>query len=228
MKPAILLLLYAVFISAPKVSGQSTVPNHQEEKKSSDNNREESNAPVTLLNFKSFKTTGKEITITWTTEKEVNNDFFKLERSINGIDFSTIALLKAKNKSYIYSVTDGHPLSNYNFSNYVYYRLSQTDTEGRTKYFDVMKMLLRGAPGVLMINPNPVKDQLQIQLRCEEKGHVTISVVTHNGVPLKQWLLMKNDEIFYETFSVSDLPEGNYILQAKIRLVVETQNFVKR
>jgi hypothetical protein len=57
---------------------------------------------------------------------------------------------------------------------------------------------------------------------------VTISVVTNNGVLLKQWLLIKNDEVFQEIFSVSDLPEGNYILQAKIRLVVETQNFVKR
>ncbi|MFN2459016.1 MAG: T9SS type A sorting domain-containing protein [Chitinophagaceae bacterium] len=227
MKPAIgLLLLCAVFISAAPVFGQPTVRAEDVVETSYTTSNQDS-ASVLLVNFKSYKSASKEITITWTTGKEVNNDFFTLEHSINGVDFSTIALLRGKNRSYTYTVTDGAPLSSFSYTNYVYYRLSQTGMDGKLRYFDVLKVLLRGVPGVLVISPNPVKDQLQIQLRTEEKGPVEISIITHNGMLVKQWVLQKKDEMFQETLSVSDLAEGNYILQAKMWLMVETQYFVK-
>jgi hypothetical protein len=224
MKPAMCLLLpCAVFISAANVCGQATVV--RDEIHTSDTQQ---NGSVSLVSFKGYKSASKEVTITWTTENEINNDFFKLERSNNGIDFSTIALVRGKNKSYTYTVTDGQPLSSYSFSNYVYYRLSQSDSDGKLRYFEVLKVLLRGVPGVLTISPNPAKDQLQIQLRAEEKGPVAISIISHNGLLVRQWIMSKEDEILQQTISVSDLQEGKYILQAKIRLMVETQNFVKR
>ncbi len=226
MKPAIRLLFPAALLISAAGTGQPTSVSQPDVLQTSDTSNQYP-APVSLVNFTSYKSANKEITINWTTEKEVNNDFFKLERSVNGVDFSTVALIRGKNKNSTYTVTDSQPLVNYSFTNYIYYRLSQTGTDGKIRYFDVLKLLLRGVPGVLIISPNPVKDKLQIQLNTSETGPVTFSIISHSGMLVKQWVMVKQDETLQETISVSDLGEGKFFLQARIRLMVETQQFVK-
>lgn len=83
--------------------------------------------PVGLLNFKSSCISDYEIGLSWTTITETNNDYFEVQKMVNGV-FETIA------------VVDGHGSSNssieYNFVDYApadeihYYRLNQVDFDG--------------------------------------------------------------------------------------------------
>lgn len=76
-------------------------------------------------------------TLTWYTESEMNNDYFTLERSLDGENWTTI--------SKQYSVGNTTTKTQYDYDDYMftsnkynYYRLSQTDKDGTT---EVLKTL---------------------------------------------------------------------------------------
>jgi hypothetical protein len=177
---------------------------------------------VILGTYKAYKSAKTQVTVNWTTTKEENNDFFRLERSQNGTDFSTIAIIRGVNKENNYTQIDEQPLATDN-----YYRLSQTDKDGKTTVYAILKVRLNGIQGSITISPNPAKDQLQLSIASDEKGMVTASVFNTRGVLMKQWMLNKQDQQLQQSFSITDLQPGTYILQLKINAYSETQQFVK-
>jgi hypothetical protein len=179
-------------------------------------------APVVIADYKAFKSASSQVTITWTTTRELENDFFTLERSSNGKDFTTISIIRGLNKLQKYVQVDEEPLATDN-----YYRLSQTGKDGKTAFFDVLKLRLNGLQGTVSISPNPVRELLQLQVSCEEKGMITASVFNNSGTMVKQWILNKVDETFQQAISVADLQPGNYVLQIKLRNFTETLQFVR-
>jgi hypothetical protein len=88
--------------------------------------------PVELIQFEG-ECLGTGVSISWTTASETNNDFFTLQKSENGIDFQTLAIINGNGNSSImhhYTYTDNFP-----FSSGTYYRLVQTDYNGHYELF---------------------------------------------------------------------------------------------
>ncbi len=86
--------------------------------------------PVELIAFDGEKMEGYN-EINWTTGMELNNDYFEVQKSLNGKDFKTIGEVNGNGSSeteidYVYY--DMHP----NESSY--YRLKQVDFDGSTEY----------------------------------------------------------------------------------------------
>ena len=91
--------------------------------------------PISLLDFKAI-CENNQVKIEWTTATETNNDFFTLERSADSKLFSQIAIVKgAGNSNAIinYITSDIQPLDGVS-----YYRLKQTDYDGKFKYSAVI------------------------------------------------------------------------------------------
>lgn len=91
--------------------------------------------PVELLSF-SGVSVGKEVLITWSTASEINNDYFTIERSRDGIDFENAGEVNGAGNSTLtldYKYVDQQPYPGIN-----YYRLKQTDVDGVFKYSDVI------------------------------------------------------------------------------------------
>ncbi|MEI7594546.1 MAG: T9SS type A sorting domain-containing protein [Bacteroidota bacterium] len=89
------------------------------------------NLPVELLDF-SAKCDNDKVLISWITSSETNNNFFTIEKSDDLIDFKTVALVNgAGNSNSIkeYQLVD--ELSN----KLSYYRLKQTDFDGKFELF---------------------------------------------------------------------------------------------
>lgn len=88
--------------------------------------------PIELMEFNvSFSEDGNKII--WITASEINNDYFTLERSTDGINFYTITQVKGAGNSTTtieYSYIDRNPENGVN-----YYRLSQTDFDGNFEVF---------------------------------------------------------------------------------------------
>lgn len=87
--------------------------------------------PVNLLYFKA-QTKNAHTQLLWATASEQNNDYFNIEKSENGIDFSTIGTVHGAGNSQKllnYSYTDNTPLHHK-----TYYRLKQVDFDGKWKY----------------------------------------------------------------------------------------------
>jgi hypothetical protein len=93
--------------------------------------------PIKLLSFTSECKNGKAY-LQWSTASETNNHFFTLEKTKDGINFEFVAKIKGAGnsntiKQYVYE-------DNLNNNQTVYYRLSQTDYDGTTEYFDLISL----------------------------------------------------------------------------------------
>ena len=86
--------------------------------------------PVTLKSFKGISN-GVHNTLQWLTGSEINNDFFSIERSINGIDFTSIGQVQGNGNTNFdtkYMFVDENP------NEVNYYRLKQVDFDGKYAY----------------------------------------------------------------------------------------------
>jgi len=80
--------------------------------------------PIELIQFKATKV-GAYVQLDWSTATEINNDYFTVERSVDGENFEVILTEKGAGNSSTqkdYRRYDEQPRVGYN-----YYRLSQTD-----------------------------------------------------------------------------------------------------
>ncbi len=96
--------------------------------------------PISLLVFNAQYIFDK-VELRWVTAQEFNNDYFTLERSTDGINFESIAIVKGAGISsqmnhYLY--TDLDPLSGV-----IYYRLKQTDFNGDFIYTDSIGVIIK-------------------------------------------------------------------------------------
>ena len=181
--------------------------------------------PVTLSEYKALLTGPTQITVTWTTTQETNNDHFTLERSTDGINFTTIAVISATNSSsaHTYTYKDDSPITGINI-----YRLSQTDVDGKVKYFDTLKVSIvskRQQPFV--INPNPVRDKLTLDLYHEEKGLIQVILQDINGKTLRNWKFDKTADQWRQSINISEISRGMYVITVVGKSLRESQKMIK-
>ena len=111
--------------------------------------------PITLTSFTATQEYS-DVVISWETASEVNNEFFTIERSEDGIDFEEITTVNgAGNSSFSqeYSFVDNDPI--YGVS---YYRLKQTDFDGKFKYYPILALdfIKSVVNPQVKVYPNPV------------------------------------------------------------------------
>jgi Secretion system C-terminal sorting domain len=107
--------------------------------------------PIELVDFTAANM-GTFVLLNWATATELNNDYFTVQRSIDGNEFSEIATLSGAGNSkreINYTINDTNPVGGVS-----YYRLKQADFDGHTSYSKVVK-INRDEEAVLMIYPNP-------------------------------------------------------------------------
>jgi hypothetical protein len=120
--------------------------------------------PVSLLYFEAKKTNVRNVLCTWVTASETGNNFFEVERSGDGVHFSSIGLVAGAGNStqqLTYSFTDENPLKGIS-----YYRLKQTDFNGLYQYSG-WSVVSFDAPQVLTAYPNPSNGNFTVQLPFE-------------------------------------------------------------
>jgi len=120
--------------------------------------------PIELLSF-SAEPAGKKALLKWATASETNNDYFTVERSSNAIEFYAVGTLEGAGSSKTtlhYSFYDDAPLSGLN-----YYRLKQTDYDGKTSY-SAIEAISFSATSALRVYPNPAANELSITVPGDE------------------------------------------------------------
>ncbi|MER3328941.1 MAG: hypothetical protein RIF34_05125, partial [Candidatus Kapaibacterium sp.] len=96
--------------------------------------------PVELIRFEaSIK--NDEIVVVWETASELNNDYFELHKSSNGVDFNIVTQVNGNGTSsqyQRYEYTDKETALN----RFVYYRLKQVDYDGQYEWFETILVKL--------------------------------------------------------------------------------------
>ncbi|MES2618892.1 MAG: T9SS type A sorting domain-containing protein [Bacteroidota bacterium] len=166
--------------------------------------------PVSLINFDA-KANNTSINITWSTASEENNDFFTVEKSINGIDWTTLKVVKGKGTS--------QELNNYSASDYsinankIFYRLKQTNFDGSSVYSSIKIVNTDFNSVKVSVYPNPTKDFVTLNLNSTET-EVNATVVLMN---MQGQVVYSADNITNSTFSfdISTLESGIYFVEVK-------------
>lgn len=133
--------------------------------------------PISLLSFEAIAE-GNDALINWSTSSEINNDYFTVERSWNGIDFEPIHIEPGagnSNSTLHYSHLDRNV--SINGKRIAYYRLKQTDFDGKFSNSEIAAVLFNGNGLKGMVTfPNPFHDRLVIALNDNVGNTATIEL----------------------------------------------------
>lgn len=172
--------------------------------------------PIELLDFSAILKNGA-VEVSWSTASELNNDFFTIERTDNLEHFEKIIEVKGSGTTRVrsnYHANDDAPLPGRSF-----YRLKQTDFDGRSSYSDVRE-IYNQQPFQVLIYPNPATDGV---VTLEVKGgqalmSLPISLVTANGRSVFEAEYMLDAKGYLKgAIDLKELPSGLYIIDIKTR-----------
>lgn len=92
--------------------------------------------PIELLSFDVTKNNGYN-SLTWVTATEINNDYFTIERGVDGFNWSEVTTIEG---SGTVSTPTHYEYKDYEFikDKVNYYRLKQTDFNGMSEYFQIV------------------------------------------------------------------------------------------
>ncbi len=160
-----------------------------------------------------------EITIKWTTQTEIDNDYIDIERSFDGTSFIPFKRFEGDIDSYeskFYEVKDMHE----RFVEKVYYRLKQADQNGSINYSNVILVEPKGCGNEedqrLNVYPNPVRKGNEVSVIFKNyitNNKVTVSIAGINGTVLQSFPLsnlQQGKNSF--TIDLSNLPGGTYTI----------------
>ncbi|UII33315.1 T9SS type A sorting domain-containing protein [Fulvivirga ulvae] len=176
--------------------------------------------PVSLLSFDA-RVINHSVELVWSTASEENNDYFTIEKSHNGIDYEEVATIGGAGSHtgvLNYSYSDNAPIRGRS-----YYRLSQTDFDGTTAYFDVVTVDYTTIKG-LSVYPNPVNvsNMLTIQTGADADEDIEIAIYSNAGQLVKSEVVSGNGAVTIQ----NDLKAGFYMLQVKSGQVIISTRLV--
>ncbi len=167
---------------------------------------------VDLVSFVAEKNNST-VTLNWETANEVDSDYFDLERSKDGIEFSSIGTIDAKGNSNLtqaYSFVDVHPFEN------SYYRLKQVDTDGSIQYSDIQFVSFDQNVDIKVF-PNPTTEYISIE------GAANGNVTFYNS----QGLMTKVSNIAVDgKVDVSEMNSGLYIIEIETIDKMKTRSLI--
>jgi len=174
--------------------------------------------PINLVSFNA-DFNGKDIIVNWSTATEINNNYYTLERSSDIKKWNKIAEIPGagnSNQVLNYSFVDTDPLLGTS-----YYRLKQTDFDGKFEYFGPVSVSCDGifVNSGITIFPNPAEEKVSIQSENTDLATVYLSDIT--GRTISEYY-KSNLSIPFE-ISLEDITPGIYL----IRVVSEgfTKNY---
>lgn len=170
--------------------------------------------PITLTHFDARAIDNEQVLIEWATIQEENNAYFTIERSPDGLRYTSIAHLDGAGNSTSlreYSYRDIDPLDGQAF-----YRLKQTDFGGDFSYSPVVRVVLDLEEKIgITLSPNPVSmgEKVRIGYQIKENKRVEFAFISANGVILRteEKTLIASEE--YVEISTSGLNRGLHILR---------------
>ncbi len=157
--------------------------------------------PLQLISFKVRENNCAAI-LEWTTADEINVSHFDIEKSTDGVSFSSIATVNARNTSGENNYTLAVPAAN----GKTFFRLKMTDIDGTVKYSNI-RLLTTRCGHVPQIYPNPV--HTVITLKNTDAGNIAaIRIISADGRVVKEMAAVATQQ-----YDIASLGNGYYFIQ---------------
>lgn len=158
--------------------------------------------PIELAEF-SVKISGDNVLIEWETLSELNNQYFSIERSTDGVNFTEMARIDGagtSNQINNYSITDAPEAQGQ-----YYYRLKQTDFDGKSETFAPQSIVFENS-NLLSASQMLISKKGQLLIRSSEVPY-EVAVYSINGsLVAEQQKVSTNEKTF-------ELETGFYLVR---------------
>lgn len=184
--------------------------------------------PVTITSFNANLKNSK-VDLNWTTVDERNFSHFEVEKSFNGTEYNTAAVVFAAgntNTKMNYTHKDDVSMIS---KGLVYYRLKMIDSDGSFKYSEIRVIRIGGQVQTLniMTYPNPVISDVRVTIPAEWQNKTVIYQIFNSA---GQVVMSRTNSSASQTevFNMSNLGIGFYIVKASNGTEAAQQKIIKK
>ena len=166
--------------------------------------------PIDIVEFTAKTVNNEYVQLDWQTASKINNDYFTIERSHNATNWDELKTIDGGENStsnLSYSDVDDKP-----YSGISYYRLKQTDIDGKFEYSEMNKVNIDDVEGAqIEIYPNPSTNGVfnLTTPNIEEK----VSLVVVNA--LGSVVFEQSNISAFESFELSN-QKGMYLIKLSV------------
>lgn len=176
--------------------------------------------PVSWLNFTASRN-DKAVLVQWSTASEINNKYYEVQRSSDGVNFLSIGMIAAGNapsglQQYLFN--DLRPFSGVN-----YYRLKQVDKDGKFSYSAIAKVTMPGSEMIYTLQPNPARGEASLLFYSAlEKAEIRIIDMMGKMVgSVSKPVIQPGEKL---QLPVQQLASGHYL----VMIISEKQRFTEK
>jgi hypothetical protein len=149
------------------------------------------------------------VAIRWTTESEINTNYFEIQRSVDGRNWVSVGSLASTGNSTVahnYSFTDNSSLQN------SFYRIAEFDRNGQV-YYSMINHVKCGNEASFALWPNPVISQAWLSASIAASGLAELKITDAKGSVIysKQVQLFAGNNII--SLGAYSFASGHYVVQ---------------
>lgn len=168
--------------------------------------------PVMLLDFNGSVVNSIGF-LQWKTKNEVNTSVFILERSVDGVNYTSIGTLPASNTVGIhqYNFTDPN-IASLGVS-VVYYRLKQIDLDGEFKYANIIALSIENNKMTVRLYPNPVSSHVNLTITSSQAQKLQWRITDRVGRLIKSGAYSVSQGVNNLSEDIRFVSTGVYFIQ---------------
>jgi hypothetical protein len=160
--------------------------------------------PVEWLYVQAERLSDKNVWVEWGCASETDNDYFTAERSIDLVHWEEAD--RVTGKGTILTPTKYHLVDDNDFNGVSYYRIKQTDFNGKFSYSNVVSVNNTGE-NIFKLYPNPTRSNILLAMDKENMGG-TLYIKDLTGKTL-----ITATHYFGTTVNIELLPAGTYLAE---------------
>jgi hypothetical protein len=179
--------------------------------------------PIELQAF-SGQCSGSEVVLNWATVSEYENDYFEVQRSENGVDFSTIGTVMGQGTAtslHNYIFRDGQPINGIG-----YYRLKQVDVSGNFTYTQTISEECRSNDEWVELYPNPSSGESILTLYTSYSKEAIVRILDVNGRLLSSETAQIDNTMKKLELNISDANPGVYTVLVELEEKTITKKWI--
>lgn len=178
--------------------------------------------PVNWLSFTANIFENNKVKLNWSTSIEINNDYYEIQRSVNGTEYVPIGRVAAGTSTGInyYEYNDLKPVKGIN-----YYRIKQVDNDGKFSFSTIRLADIKDLIANMKIYPNPAVGQTSIFMSTAAK-RLDILLTDMTGKTLLQKTMQGVEAGQQINLQLNAFTKGMYLLKLKTEWGTQTEKLL--
>jgi hypothetical protein len=167
--------------------------------------------------------------LNWTVQnQDANSDYFSIERSYNGVDFTPIGTMPVNlsaGATASYNYKDAGVISKRG-SGLIFYRIQEVDKDGKYTYTEVRAVRVT-KNNFISLYPNPASSYTNLSIDMESAQVVTVSVIDAAGKSVQETKINGTTGVNTTRLNFSNLAAGSYMISVTVGTDTQTIPLVK-